>query len=190
MLGPIFHDSTGLPGRHVHCNRSYCLETLCLRSKPKFEVKKCLAATYVMAAGSIGLKKIRHLRNLSYSKNIVMAHTWTVPDTSSLNRLGFVICRNPWSPWSVARYSGIDCSQIRYTSCRIVSSTLACLAWYSCCMALKVSSTIFLLLLPNTSFYYLHQYPGANSVVFFCNSEHNCPSSVFFWSPCSTHSKI
>ena len=126
MLGPIFHDSTGLPGRHVHCNRSYCLETLCLRSKPKFEVKKCLAATYVLAAGSIGPKKIRHLPNSKYSKNIVMAHIWTAPDTSSLNRWESVICQSPWSHWSVARYSGIDCSQIPYASCRIVSSASAC----------------------------------------------------------------
>ena len=128
MLGPIFHESPWFPSRHIHCNRSYCLETLCLRSKPKFEVKKCLAATYVMAAGSIGLKKIRHLRNLSYSKNIVMAHTWTAPDTGSLSHLGSVICQSPWSHWSVAQCSGTDCSQIPYTSCRIVSSTLACLA--------------------------------------------------------------
>ena len=127
-LGPIFHDSPGFPSRHAHCNRSYCLETLWLRSKPKFEVKKCLVATYVLAAGSIGLKKIRHLPNSKYSKNIVMAHTWTAPDTSSLNRWGSVICQSPWSHWTVARYNGIDCSQIPYTSSRIVSSTLACLA--------------------------------------------------------------
>ena len=142
MLAAIFRESPPFPSRHVHCSWSNCLKILFSTSKPKFEVNECHAATYVLAAGSTGVRKTQHLRNLNYSKNIVMVHTWTVSATSLPSHLGFVICQNVWSPPTAGRRKRIDALQPRWTCCRILSSTLPCLAWYIYCMAIKASSSI------------------------------------------------
>jgi len=53
---PGFLQDARYSSRHVHCSSFSCLETLFWRFQPKFEVKKCLAATYVLAAGFIEVR--------------------------------------------------------------------------------------------------------------------------------------